>query len=163
MLGVGSVQLGRQTLDDQAGQKKAPHVCIITHHEQHLGPTMPSCATVERDAKRWLADNNDDDAGRDATTAALMREAWTVRLAACGSLAAACTAGFSYILANAPARFSRLHRGAILLVTVVVAAYLTQDSMCIKLSLPPSLEVFYEFSMVCSPLGSSLEPLLGAS
>ena len=120
MCGVGSVQLGRRTLEAQAGQRKSPHMCIVTHHEQHLGPTMPSCATVERDAKRWLADNNDDDVGVDATASALMREAWTVRLAACGSLAAACTAGFSYILANAPARFSRLDRGAFLLVGLVI-------------------------------------------
>lgn len=88
------------------------HVCVVTHHELHLGPAMPACAAVERDAKQWLADNNDDDAGHDATAAATQREAWTVQLAACGSLAAACAKGFTYILANAPARFSHLDSGA---------------------------------------------------
>lgn len=110
--GVGEGVPGRPLRQAEAAIVRPLHVCIVTHHEQHLGPTMPSCAAVERDAKQWLADNNDDDAGHDATASALQREAWTVRLAACGSLAAACAQGFTYIIANAPARFSRLDRGA---------------------------------------------------
>ena len=82
----------------------SPHVCIVTSHDKFLTPSMASCSASKAEAIAWIAAGS----GAKNSTPASRIEGLTVRLAACSSLSTAACSGGSFILANAPASFSRL-------------------------------------------------------
>jgi len=87
---------------------------------------MKTCAATEHAARTWLEAGGNESTSSHQEVSWIVhgfifhlensscmhrakREAWTIRLVACAILAAACSRGYSFIIANAPAKFSHLN------------------------------------------------------